>query len=191
MANKSEHYEHGKEVIYFLLISSTMHKGKVNYDYMPAKPLWSYILLFFPILFCFRFVRRLFSLISMKHCKHVEFEPGFRFYYGHNIYAQNVALGNTLIMDYGDVHIGEGTTLSKNNILITATHDCEDRKKIIIKPISIGKNVWISTGCIVLPGVTIGDNSVIGAGSVVSKDIPAHCVVVGNPASVVRKLSSR
>ena len=57
------------------------------------------------------------------------------------------------------------------------------------KPIKIGNNVWIGGNVIVLPGVNIGDNVVIGAGSVVTKDIPANCVAVGNPCRVIRKIN--
>jgi maltose O-acetyltransferase len=56
------------------------------------------------------------------------------------------------------------------------------------KPITIGDNVWLGGGVIVLPGVTIEENSVIGAGAVVTKDVPAGCVAVGNPARVVKSI---
>ncbi|MGH7245867.1 MAG: acyltransferase [Candidatus Levyibacteriota bacterium] len=56
------------------------------------------------------------------------------------------------------------------------------------KPIKIGKYVWIGTHAIILPGVTIGDNAVIGAGTVVTKSVPANCIVVGNPAKIIRKI---
>ena len=56
-------------------------------------------------------------------------------------------------------------------------------------PIHIGKNCWLGAGVIVLPGVTIGDNSVIGAGSIVTKDIPANVVAVGNPCRVMREIN--
>jgi maltose O-acetyltransferase len=56
-------------------------------------------------------------------------------------------------------------------------------------PVTIGDNVWISTGALILPGVTIGSNSVIGAGSVVTKDIPANSLAVGNPCKVIRTLN--
>lgn len=55
-------------------------------------------------------------------------------------------------------------------------------------PVHIGKNCWLGAGVVVMPGVTIGDNSVIGAGSIVTKDIPANVVAVGNPCRVLRKI---
>lgn len=64
-----------------------------------------------------------------------------------------------------------------------------DRELVSKGPIHIGKNVWICDGVCVLPGVTIGENSIIGANAVVTKDIPANCVAAGNPAKVVRYLS--
>ena len=56
------------------------------------------------------------------------------------------------------------------------------------KPITLGKNVWLGGGCTILSGVTIGDNSIIGAGSVVTKDIPANVIAAGNPARVIREI---
>ncbi|MFL2000091.1 DapH/DapD/GlmU-related protein [Microbacterium sp. A1-JK] len=58
----------------------------------------------------------------------------------------------------------------------------------IIKPIKVGSNVYFGYGCVVLPGVTIGDNVVVGAGAVVSRDIPSNCVAVGVPARVIRSI---
>ena len=58
------------------------------------------------------------------------------------------------------------------------------------KPVSIGSNVWIGGNCVVLPGVSIGDNSIIGAGSVVTKDIPSNVVAVGNPCEVIKENGS-
>ena len=57
------------------------------------------------------------------------------------------------------------------------------------KQIHIGRNVWLGAGAIILPGVTIGDNSIVGAGSVVTKDVPANVIVVGNPAHVLRQIT--
>jgi maltose O-acetyltransferase len=76
--------------------------------------------------------------------------------------------------------------------LLTPTHpvDPEQRRQKweTAEPIAIGDNVWLGGGAIVLPGVTIGENTVVGAGSVVTRDLPANVVAVGNPARVVRFL---
>lgn len=75
-------------------------------------------------------------------------------------------------------------------MILSTTHplDAEQRKnwKTIGAKINIGNNVWIGAGAIVLPGVTISDNSIIGAGSVVTKDVPRNCVVAGNPAKIIK-----
>ena len=73
---------------------------------------------------------------------------------------------------------------------MTLNHDMNPYKRADIhpKPIHIGKRVWIGSGAIVLPGVTIGDNSVIGAGSVVTKDIPDNVLAFGNPCKVIKKI---
>jgi maltose O-acetyltransferase len=160
---------------------------KEFYEKVPPKNIWSYILLLFPKLFYFPLFRGLLTKYGLKNCKNIQFEPGFRFYYGDNVFADHVIFNNTYIMDYAKIEIGQGTAFSKDNKLITASHDYFDRKKIIAKPIKIGKNVWITTNCIILAGVTIGDNSIIGAGSVVSKDIPANCLAAGNPCKIIRK----
>lgn len=123
--------------------------------------------------------------IHLKHCRDIDFIFGFRYFYG-NIYAKSVFLGDTFILDYAPVYIGENTKISFENMLITSTHDKDNFKLVKARPIVIGKNVWITTRCIVLGGVTIGDNSIIGAGSVVTGDIPANCFAAGNPAKVVK-----
>lgn len=95
-------------------------------------------------------------------------------------------LGDTFFIDYAPVYIGEGSKFSFENIVITATHNRDDFNIVKARPIVIGKNVWITTRCIILGGVTIGDNSVIGAGSVISRDIPANCFAAGNPCTVIK-----
>jgi len=156
--------------------------------YIPSKPFLSYILLFFPLLFVVGPIRKFVAKFGMPNAKGVSFEPGFRYYYGKNIYAKNVALSNTLFVDYAPIAIGEGTAFSKDNKVITGSHDLYNRQQIVAKPITIGKNVWITTNCVILPGVTIGDNSVIGAGSIVTKDIPANSVAAGNPCKVLKTI---
>jgi len=142
--------------------------------------LFSRFLLLFPP--CRFFISR-----YLKHCENIYFNPGFRFFYG-NIFAKNVYFNDTFFLDYAPIYIGENSSFSFENIVITATHKIDDPDSILAKPVYIGKNVWITTRCIILPGVRIGDNSIIAAGSVVTKDIPANCLAGGNPAKVIRKI---
>ncbi|WP_308189864.1 DapH/DapD/GlmU-related protein [Nostoc sp. XA010] len=90
----------------------------------------------------------------------------------------------------GGVKIGSGTMISRNCSITTVTHSINsaDRSLGITKPVTIGRNVWIGTGAIILPGVTIGDYSVVGAGAVVTKSIPAMQVFVGNPAKFLKEV---
>jgi acetyltransferase-like isoleucine patch superfamily enzyme len=124
---------------------------------------------------------------KLKNCKNVGYIPGMRFLYG-NIYAENAFLCDTFFVDYAPIYIGEGARFSFDNMIITSSHSLKDFKKIIARPVCIGKNVWITSRCIIMPGVKIGDNSVISAGSVVREDIPANCIAAGNPAKVVKYL---
>ena len=90
--------------------------------------------------------------------------------------------------------IGDNPLLGPGVHLYTAEHpiDPERRRSLeeTARPITLGDNVWLGGGVIVLPGVTIGDNTVVGAGSVVTKDLPANVVAVGNPARIIKKISS-
>ena len=115
-------------------------------------------------------------------------QPGFSAIIGTNIYAKNVNLNDTKILDYAKVIIGEGTSFSGENIILTSTHDINDFKTVIAKPVAIGKNVWITYRVIILGGVTIGDNSIIGAGSVVTKNIPPNVIASGNPCKVIKTI---
>ncbi len=67
--------------------------------------------------------------------------------------------------------------------------EAPDHREYVVKPVCIGKNVWLGEGCIVMPGVTIGDGCVIGAHAVVNKDIPAESIAIGSPAKVVKRYS--
>lgn len=124
---------------------------------------------------------------NLKHCSEVDFIPGFRYFYG-RIHAQKVFLSDTFFLDYAPVYIGENTRFSWGNTIITSSHDPNDFETVIAKPVRIGRNVWVTSQCIILPGVTIGDGSIIGAGSVVTKDVPPNCLVAGNPAKIIRQL---
>lgn len=115
--------------------------------------------------------------------------PGFSAIIGKNIFARNVYLNDTVFLDYAPIEIGEGTVFSGKNSVLTSTHDFADFDVVRAKPIKIGANVWITHNCVILGGVSIGENSVIGAGSVVTKDIPANVFAAGNPCQVIKNIN--
>ena len=112
-------------------------------------------------------------------------------HFGNNVYANF----NLTLVDDTDIFVGDNVMFGPNVIIATAGHPVDPplREKVaqFNIPVRIGKNVWIGAGAIVLPGVTIGDHSVIGAGSVVTKDIPPNMVAVGNPCRVLREINDR
>ena len=123
-------------------------------------------------------------------------EPPFYCDYGSNIYLGNAVYFNynCVVLDVNRVEIGDRTLIGPNVQIYTATHPVspEVRKSGLElgKPVRIGHDVWIGGAAVILPGVSIGDNSVIGAGSVVTGDIPAGVVAAGNPCKVIRKIDS-
>lgn len=92
--------------------------------------------------------------------------------------------------DQGGITIGDDALIGHNVVLATLNHaiDAENRKDMIPAPIVIGKNVWIGANATVLPGVTIGDNSIIAAGAVVTNDVPENTIVGGVPARAIKKI---
>lgn len=153
---------------------------------IPKKNKIIHFLLFLKFPLLFPFVRWVIKK-HLKHCANVDFFYGFKYFYG-NIYGDQIYLADTFFFDYVPIYIGTGSKFSLDNMVITSTHDSSDFSVIRAKPVIIGKNVWITTRCIILGGVTIGDNSIIGAGSVVTKDIPANCIAAGNPCKVIKYL---
>jgi maltose O-acetyltransferase len=114
-------------------------------------------------------------------------------------YGTNIVLGtkvffnfNCVVLDVAPVTIGSNVLFGPSVQIYTATHpvSAAERRKWLesAKPITIGSDVWVGGGAIVCPGVTIGDRSVIGAGSVVTRDIPSDVIAAGNPARVIRVL---
>lgn len=122
-------------------------------------------------------------------------EPPLHMAYGKNVHIGNCfyANFNLVIVDDIDVYIGEHVMIAPNVTITPTGHPVDpDLRKPGTQfsiPVKIGNNVWIGSNAVILPGVTIGDNSVIGAGSVVTHDIPENVIAVGNPCRVLRKIS--
>lgn len=121
-------------------------------------------------------------------------EPPFYCDYGTNIYLGEKVYFNfdCVILDVCEVRIGNHVFIAPGVHIYAATHplSAESRRtQEFGKPVTIGNDVWIGGKAVICPGVTIGDRSVIGAGSVVTKDVPADVVVAGNPAKVIRTLA--
>lgn len=114
--------------------------------------------------------------------------------YGYQVHigARTFINFGAVLLDVATITIGEDVQVGPNVQFLTPTHplDAELRraKYEAAEPIRIGDNVWLGGGVIVLPGVTIGENTVVGAGAIVTRDLPANVVAVGNPARVVRSL---
>ena len=114
---------------------------------------------------------------------------GKHVHFGKCVYANF----NFTAVDDTHIYVGDYTMFGPNVILATAGHpilpELRQEAYQYNMPVHIGKNCWLGAGVIVLPGVTIGDNTVIGAGSVVTKDIPSNVVAVGNPCRVLREIN--
>ncbi len=138
-----------------------------------------------------RVIRRLFGKTGENFMVESPFwcDYGYNIEIGENFYS-NV---NCVILDGAKVTFGDNVFIAPNCGFYTAGHpiDAERRNKGLeyAYPISVGNNVWIGAHVCVLPGVTIGDNAVIGAGSVVNKDIPANVIAAGNPCKVIRAIT--
>lgn len=131
-----------------------------------------------------------------KSANNLHIEPPFYCDYGEFIYAgENVFINyGAVILDGGTVTIGANTLLAPGVHIYTARHplDIADRREWEdSQPVVIGRDCWIGGRVTILPGVTIGDRSVIGAGSVVTKNIPSDSLAVGNPARVAKKLNQK
>lgn len=112
-------------------------------------------------------------------------------------FGKNITIGKDVFInsgchfqDQGGIVIGDGAFIGHNVVLATINHDLDPKnnRKNHYAPITIGKNVWIGANATVLPGVSIGDWTVIGAGAVVTKDVPAKSVVGGVPARIIKMI---
>ena len=129
-----------------------------------------------------------------KTGKNFRIESNFYCDYGYNIFVgDNFYMNhNCVILDAGKVEFGDNVFIGPNCGFYTAGHpieiDLRNKGLEYAKPIKIGNNVWFGGNVVVLPGVTIGNNVTIGAGSVVTKDIPDNSIAYGNPCKKVRDI---
>jgi len=139
--------------------------------------------------------------------KHVHIDIDFHCEYGKHIFiGDNVIINmNCTLVDNNRIEIGNNVLIASNVQIYTATHPVKAKERLVqdwdensgqefshcyALPVKIEDNVWIGGGVVILPGVTIGKNSVIGAGSVVPRSIPADCVAVGNPCRVIKHIDN-
>lgn len=119
-------------------------------------------------------------------------QSGAFVHFGEGIYANF----NLTLVDDTHIYVGDYTMFAPNVTIATAGHPIlpELRGASYYQynmPVRIGRNCWLGAGVVVLPGITIGDNTVVGAGSIVTKDLPANVLAVGNPCRVVREINER
>lgn len=116
---------------------------------------------------------------------------GRHVHFGKNVYANF----NLTLVDDTHIYVGDCTMIGPNVTLATAGHPILPALREEVYqfnlPVRIGRNCWLGAGVIVLPGITIGDNTVVGAGSVVTRDLPSGVVAAGNPCRVLREIGER
>lgn len=115
-------------------------------------------------------------------------EPGFRYIVGRLKLKGPCALCDTFFVDYAPVELGENVAFSFQNMVLTSTHNPLNFQQVVARPVVIEDNVWVTSRVIILGGVRIGRNSIIGAGSVVTYDIPPNVFAAGNPCRVVKEI---
>ncbi len=116
---------------------------------------------------------------------------GHHVHFGRNIYANF----NLTMVDDTHIYVGDYTMFGPNVTVATAGHpilpELRQQSYQYNMPVHIGKNCWIGAGALIMPGITIGDNVVVGAGSVVTKDLPSNVVAVGNPCKILREVNEK
>lgn len=135
-------------------------------------------------------IRQLFGSTGKKVALNPPFtcDLGYRIHVGENFFANY----DCTILDHGGVYIGDNCMLAPKVCIYTIGHPEDPKERAVsmayCKPVHIGNDVWIGGSSIILPGVTIGNNVIVAAGSIVTKDIPDNVIVAGNPAKIIKEL---
>ncbi len=141
-------------------------------------------------------IRELFSkLINKKVDKNFKMFPPFYTECGINIkVGKNVFINACCkFQDQAGIEIGDNVLIGHSVVIATLNHDTNPQKRVsmIAKKVKIGSNVWIGSNVTILPGIEIGNNSIIGAGSVVTKKVPDNAIIAGNPAKIIKYIKTQ
>ncbi len=99
-----------------------------------------------------------------------------------------MVMPDCLMMARGGITIEDNAMIAANVQLISNNHDLHDRVLLLCKPVRICRKAWVGAGATILPGVTVGENAVVAAAAVVTKDVPANAIVAGNPAKIIKMI---
>ena len=136
------------------------------------------------------------SIFSEITGKHVDRSFGL-FSPFYTEFGLNITVGKNVFInagcqfqDHGGIVLEDGVLIGHNTVIATLNHDQDFRRRssLIPKPVRICRDVWIGAGCVICPGVTVGEHSIVAAGAVVTKDVPPDVVVAGVPARVIKRL---
>lgn len=184
-------------------VSCCIHMNAAEYSNVRAhKRLFALEGLYFLLSLPEKMIRRIGAFCLMRKLGSLgqgsRLDPGVRISFPQNVFIGNdVSMGSGVNLgasSQGFITIGDRCAIASGTRIVTATHDPDVlpvSRVGINKSVTIGEDIWIGTGAIILPGITIYDGAIVAAGSVVTKDVPADCMVGGVPSRLIKKLQPR
>lgn len=132
------------------------------------------------------------EIIGSKLDDNVEISLPFQTDFGHHIkFGKNIFINkDVMFVDLGGITIEDNVLIGPRSTIVTVSHILEPSKRrgLVTKPVIIKKNAWLGANVTICPGVTVGENAVVAAGSVVTKDVPANAVIGGVPAKIIKNI---